>query len=298
MAPAVDYPALPLVQGRETFIRLNAAWNLPVPEIAEVRDLEIPGAAAVMRARLYRTRADSQLPLILFVHGGGWTFGNVDTHDRCMRLLAIESGAAVLGIDYRLAPEHPFPAALDDTLSALDWLARDGAAVGLEPSRVALAGDSAGANIALATLIALRDRRRWSPVAAALFYGCYAPLGDTASQRRFGDGGFLLTSARMQWYWRNYLGALDEGSAGLATPLRAALHDLPRLYLNAAGLDPLLDDTLMLAMRLAHAGTACELDVVPGVVHGFLQQTREEPAAMAALQRAARHLAGALAGPT
>ena len=294
--PAVDYPSIPLPEGREAFIRPNEPRNQPVPPIAHVRALAVPGAGGIMRGRLYRASADPTQPLILFVHGGGWTFGNVDTHDRCMRLFAIESGAAVLGIDYRLAPEHPFPAALDDTLATLDWLVRDGAAEGLEPTRIALAGDSAGANIALATLIALRDRRRWSPVAAALFYGCYAPLPDTNSHRRFGDGAFLLTTERMKWYWRNYLGALDVTSNTLATPLRANLHGLPRLFLNAAGLDPLLDDTLLLAMRLAHAGTACELDIVPGVVHGFLQQTHEEPAAMAALRRAARHLAAALAG--
>ncbi len=293
--PAIDPRSIPLLEARDAFLRLNEPRDHPVPMIAEVRALVVPGAAGIMRGRLYRASSDPRRPLIVFVHGGGWTFGNVDTHDRCMRLLAIESGAAVLGIDYRLAPEHPFPAALDDTLATLDWLVRDAAAEGLEPARVALAGDSAGANIALATLIALRDRRRWSPVAAALFYGCYAPLPDTNSHRRFGDGAFLLTTEKMNWYWRNYLGPLDVASSSLATPLRAPLHGLPRLYLNAAGLDPLLDDTLLLAMRLAHAGTACELDIVPGVVHGFLQHTHEEPLAMAALQRAARHLAAALA---
>lgn len=295
-APPVDYASMPIAEARKAFIRLNEFWNEQPPAGVDAHAFSIPGAKAAMRARLYRAGNDARAPVIVYVHGGGWTFGNVDTHDRCMRILALESGANVLGIDYRLAPEHPFPAAMDDTLAALEWLGRSGAQEGMQPARVALAGDSAGANIALATMATLRDRGGWSPATAALFYGCFAPIFDTASHRRFGDGSFGLSTARMRWYWRNYLGALPEATTALAAPLRADLRGLPRLFLNAAGLDPLLDDTMMLASQLAHAGTPCEVDVVPGVSHGFLQQTREEPAALAALQRAGRFLRAALAG--
>ncbi|MBL8700436.1 MAG: alpha/beta hydrolase [Alphaproteobacteria bacterium] len=295
-AAPIDYATMPIAEGRRAFIQSNQMWNEQPPPVTDVRDLSVRGATGPMRARLFRPRADARLPVVVYVHGGGWTFGDVDTHDRCMRVLATESDACVLGIDYRLAPEHPFPAALDDTLAALDWLVRAGPAEGLEPSTVALAGDSAGANIALAVLIASRDRHRWSPATAALFYGCFAPLFDTASHRRFGDGSYGLSTARMRWYWRNYLGALPETTTALAAPLHADFAGLPPLFLNAAGLDPLLDDTLLLAMRLAHAGTACELDIVPGVLHGFLQQTREEPAAVTALERAGRFLRTKLAG--
>lgn len=295
-APPIDYAAMGMAAARDLFLANNRYWNEPLVQLDEVVDLELRGRDAPMRGRLYRPRKDPRLPVIVYVHGGGWTFGNVDSHDRCMRLLAMESGAVVLGVDYRLAPENPFPAGLDDVLAALEWLVRDGARAGLEPERVALAGDSAGANIALAALASLRDRHRWSPVGAALFYGCYAPIFDTASHRRFGGGDYILSTARMRWYWSNYLGPLAEDSTTLATPLRIPLHGLPRLFLNAAGLDPLLDDTLLLAMRLAHAGTPYELDLVPGVVHGCMQQTRDEPAAAASLSRAARYLAGVLAG--
>jgi acetyl esterase len=295
-APAIDWSAMPIAEARDLFHRNNAYWNEPVVELAQVEEFPIGACGHAMRARLYRPSAGAALPVLLYVHGGGWTFGSVDSHDRCMRLLAERSGAAVLGIDYRLAPEHPFPAGLEDVLDALDWLTRDGAHQGLEPTRIALAGDSAGANIALAALLDRRDRHGGMPAGAALFYGCYAPIFDTGSHRRFGNGDYVLSTARMRWYWGNYLGTLPMDTTGLAAPLRADLRGLPRLYLNAAGLDPLLDDTLLMSQRLAHAGTACELDLMPGVLHGCMQQTREEPVAAAGLVRAARYLAGVLAG--
>jgi acetyl esterase len=295
-APAFDYAAMEMAEARALFARNNAYWNrLEVP-LPEIREMSLPGPAGAMRARLYRPQGGtSALPVLLYVHGGGWTFGDVDSHDRCMRILAQESGAAVLGFDYRLAPEHPFPAALDDTRAALAWIRAHGARSGLDAGRIAIGGDSAGANIALAALAAERDGGAPALAGATLFYGCYAPLHDTESHRRFGGGDFVLSTSRMRWYWRNYLGDLPEDTTALAVPLRADLRGLPRLFLNAAGLDPLLDDTILLAGRLAHAGTPYELDLVPGVIHGCMQQTAEEPAAAASLSRAATYLARALA---
>jgi acetyl esterase len=295
-APPFDYTTMSMPDARALFDRNNAYWNRIDVPLGEVRQIAIPGPAGALRARFYRRDAAAKAtPVLLYVHGGGWTFGNVDSHDRCMRLLAAGSGATVIGFDYRLAPEHPFPAALDDTRAALAWIRREGAALGLDAARLAIGGDSAGANIALAALVAERDAGAPPLAGATLFYGCYAPVHDTASHRRFGGGDYLLTTARMRWFWRNYLGALPEDTATLAAPLRADLHGLPRLFLNAAGLDPLLDDTILLADRLAHAGTAYELDLIPGTLHGCMQQTSEEPAAASGLTRAAAYLAAVLA---
>jgi acetyl esterase len=294
-APPVDYVSMTMQAARALFDRNNAYWNSVPVDLPEVTELDLPGPAGTMRARLYRPRLGGTLPVLLYVHGGGWTFGNVGSHDRCMRLLARESGAAVLGFDYRLAPEHPFPAAMDDSVAALDWIRRLGTAHGLDPARIAIGGDSAGANIALATLVAQRDACAPALVGAVLFYGCYAPLHETESHRRFGGGDYVLSTARMRWYWRNYLGDLPEDTTALAVPLRADLRGLPRLFLNAAGLDPLLDDTILLAGRLAHAGTPYELDLIPGAIHGCMQQTSEEPGAAASLSRAAAYLADAFA---
>lgn len=289
-APAVDYSAMPIGEGRALFEQSWAAWREPALPVRHVEDLSIPSAGGPMRARLYRP-ADGPLPVVLYIHGGGWTFGSVDSHDVEMRHLAVSAGAAVLGFDYSLAPEHPFPAALDDVLAAIAFVESGGLGNRVVRERVALAGDSAGANLALAALVARRDAGAAMPATAALFYGCYAPDFSTDSHARLGDGSYLLSTERMRWYWSNFLGAEEHGPESLAAPLHANLSGLPPLYLDAAGLDPLLDDTLALSRRLAAAGISFRLDVVPGVVHGFLRMARDLPAARQALSAAGAYLA-------
>jgi acetyl esterase len=192
----------------------------------------------------------------VFVHGGGWTFGSPASHERCARVLAQATGMKVLLPDYRLAPEHPCPAAIDDVLAVLAAM----------PDRpVVLFGDSAGANIALAAALAGAPAQMLS-----LVYGCFAPLFDTASQRDCGDGRFGLTTARMRWFWDNWQGRARDPRAA---PLNGRLAGLPPTHLLAAGLDCLRDDSILLADRLAAAGVPVRLDVVPGVVHGFLQMS-------------------------
>jgi acetyl esterase len=288
--PVIDYPNLPIAEGRAAFAATARPWNEPRPELAEVRGVVLESAGHPVPARLYRPALGEPETLVVYVHGGGWTFGSPDTHDRTVRLLAREADSAVLSVDYRLAPEHPFPAALDDVAAALDAVACGALGFHLGPGCIALAGDSAGANIVLAALIARRGKGAAPLAGAALFYGCYAPDFGTRSHHRLGDGAFGLSTERMRWYWRNYLGAEGEGTASLAAPGRARLDGLPPLYLNAAGLDPLLDDTLDLATRLAEAGVPCRLDIVPGVVHGFAQMTSELTAARDALREAGAFL--------
>jgi len=258
---APDYPNMPLVEARTTFERLAANWNTAIPALGESRDLEIPAAGGQIRARLLRPTLERNRPVIVFVHGGGWTFGSIDTHRGSMARLAIESGACVLGIDYRLAPEHPCPAAIDDTLDTLDAVRAGLLGDTVDPSRVGLAGDSAGAGISLGVLTSSRGRNRVR--AAALFYGCYAPIFDTPSHAAFGGGAYLLTTARMRWYWGNW-----RGPARLPD-----LNGLPPLYLNAAGLDPLRDESLDFARALGEAGNDVRLDLFAGVCHGFMQMS-------------------------
>ncbi len=156
-APPVDYTAMPIEEARAIFSAGAAPWAALAPQVLQIDDLTLPGPAGALAARVFRPAA-GRLPLIVFVHGGGWTFGSVDSHQNEMRYLALASGAAVLGIDYRLGPEHPFPAGLDDVLATIAY-ARSGAlGEGIDASRLALAGDSAGANLALGTMLALRDR--------------------------------------------------------------------------------------------------------------------------------------------
>jgi len=285
----VDFAALPIVEARRVFTTGHAAWSEPKPPVAEIIDRTIAGPAGPLAVRLYRPDTVPVRPVVLYLHGGGWTFGSIETHDRIMRVLARESGAVVVGLDYRLAPEHPYPAGADDALAALEWLLAGGAGESVDPARIALGGDSAGANLAMAAL--LRRPASSAVRTAVLFYGCYTPRFDTASHGRNGGGAYGLTTVRMRWYWGNYLGGQGFETVSPATPGRAELRNLPPLYLNAAALDPLLDDTLEFAGRLAAAGIRYRLDVFPGVVHGFLQMNRDLAAGRAALAAAGRHLA-------
>ena len=288
--PQVDLRTLPMDEARRVFMENQKAWLFDLHPVAEVRDFEVPGATGPQRARLYRPQAAGPLPVILFVHGGGWTFGSIDSHGPVMQSLAALSSCAVLGIDYRLAPECPFPGPLDDVLAALAFVEGGGLGAGFDGSRTAVAGDSAGANLALGALVARRDSGGPLPRTAALFYGCFAPIFETDSHKRNGDGSFLLSTASMQWYWRNFLGALHDAPPPAAAPLNADLAGLPPLYLNAAALDPLLDDTLLMCGRLAAAGVRYRFDLWPGVVHGFLRFAGALPAARDAIAAAAAYL--------
>ncbi|HUZ62936.1 MAG TPA: alpha/beta hydrolase fold domain-containing protein [Acetobacteraceae bacterium] len=262
-AAVPDPQTIPLAQARAAFIANAAAWNRPLPSLA-THETVLGGIPCRMLTPPDAATDD----LIVFIHGGGWTFGTMDTHDRFARLLALATGRAMLVPDYRLAPEHPCPAAIDDILAILS---------AISARRVVLSGDSAGANIALAAALARPDA---AIAGLSLFYGCFGPIFDTGSHRAAGDGRFGLSTTRMRWYWQNWLGPRQDARAA---PLHADLHGLPPVHLLAAGLDPLRDDSLLLADRLAAAGVPTRLDLIPGVIHGFLQMTDRLAPARAAL---------------
>ena len=272
--PAPD--TVPLDVARANFTAANAAWNMPVAHVGG-RNVTVGGVGC----RLLRP-ADPRPGTVVFVHGGGWTFGTPATHERFASLLAAGTRRPVLVPDYRLAPEHAAPAAVDDVLAVLaEWDA---------PGPLVLAGDSAGANIALAAALARPPR---TPAFLSLLYGCFAPDFDTASHARNGEG-YGLTTARMRWYWRNWLGAAPDPRA--APGHADDLAGLPPCHLLAAGLDPLLDDSIRLAARLAVAGVSVRLDVVPGVVHGFLQMTSRLTPAVTATRDIVAAINNALEG--
>lgn len=228
---------------------------------------------------------------ILYLHGGGWCFGSVETHDATLRDLGRETGCAVVAVDYRLAPEHPYPAGLDDCAAAWAWL-RARIADGRFAAPVAFAGDSAGANLALA--LALREQARGgaAPDALILLYGAFGADFETRSYRRFAEG-FGLTRQRMINFFRWYAPTPDLADPFLV-PLAAddaALSRLPPVYLNAASLDPLLSDTLALTARLEALGHPHRLALHRGLHHGFHTMSARLPQA-----RAAARLVGAWMG--
>lgn len=263
--------------GRALATLTNLRWNADLPPVARaettmVRDLP---------ARLVVPKNDAGTDGILYIHGGGWALCSAATHEGAARRLAGACGAAVLTIDYRLAPEHPWPAGLEDCLGAWRGLPCD--------RRWSVAGDSAGANLALAAMIRLLERGGALPAQALLFYGVYGTDFDTPSYLTHADGPGL-TRAKMQRYWDWYAPHAVRSDPTVA-PLAAddaTLAALPPLYLNAAGFDPLRSDTERLAARLARLGRDDAFDLVEGVVHGFMQMGSALPEARDAFMRAGK----------
>ncbi len=289
-----DYCDLPIAQARAQFRRLHEHWNRDKPAMRRTVDLRIPGPAGPIPARMYNPSEDC-VGLVIYLHGGGWVFGDLDTHEAAARQLALAAQSCVLAVAYRLAPEHRFPAALEDVLAALEWLGGE-SAVPAAPTRFVLAGESAGANLALSAMIARRQRRQGLPRGAALFYGVYDQNWASASQRALGDGRFGLSTARMRWYASQYLGEQAQLARDpRVSPARADLHGLPPLFVSAASLDPLLDDSRTLCRRLDTAGIPHEFVVYEGVTHGFMQMSAELAIARRAYADAGRAIRAMIA---
>lgn len=279
---------LPLSVVRQNMEDQAVRWNQFMVQGVTHRDAEIAGCPV----RIYQPEQALGGHAMVYLHGGGWTAGSFNSHDNMVRRLAIESGLLVISVNYRLAPEHSAPAAVQDTLAVLDALAIGTAGLQYGLSRVCVGGDSAGANIALGALVALKARGGPLPFAALLLYGCFAPLFDTWSHHQYGNGEWGLSTARMKWYWANHLGGLPFTDP-VAAPLHADLAGLPPLHLTVAGLDPLAEDSILLARRCLEQGVTATLDVVPGLIHGFGKYAPVVPAAAAALRRGGRAMRAA-----
>jgi len=283
---------LPLAVVRQNMEDQSVRWNAyPVDGVTH-SDAVIAG----LTVRVYQPADALPAHAMVYLHGGGWTAGSITTHDNMVRRLAAASGMAVVSVDYRLAPEHPAPAGVEDTLAVLDALATGVHSLQFDLANTCLGGDSAGANIALGALVALKARGGPLPFAALLLYGCFAPVFDTWSNRQYGNGDWGLSTSRMQWYWANQLGG-QPADDPLAAPLHADLRGLPMLYITVAGLDPLAEDSFLLARRCIDQGVRTIVDPVPGVIHGFGKYAPAVPAAAAALQRAGHALRAARHGP-
>lgn len=285
-----DVMALETSEARARANQAAMFFNDRLPAMAGVRDHSVVGEGGPIRVRHYCPVGGSRAGTIFYAHGGGWFACDVDTHDRALRYLAHASALDVVSLDYRLAPDHPYPAALDDCRLVWTWLHRNGEAQGIPTGKVAVAGDSAGANLVLALAIDARDNHLPTPCGLALFYGCFAPGLLTDARGRYGNGDYGLTGERMDWYWSNYLGDAIAEPPPLAAPLKATLRGLPPVYLGAAELDVVTDDSRLLAQRLEDAGVPVELEIWPGATHGVLQMTRDVALARTAMESIARAL--------
>jgi acetyl esterase len=274
-------PMLPLPQLSPAAARAQDAkyfdsyCNADPPAVADIADHRIPGPGGPIAVRLYDPGLAAPAPCLIYCHGGGFVLGGLESHDRVCRELALAGRVKVAAVDYRLAPEHRFPAALEDCVAAVEAVAAEAGAWGVDPARLAIGGDSAGGNLALAVLLALRDRGGPRLAAGLLVYGMFAGDPATESQRRFGDGSYLLSTADLEWFWDCYLGPGAARRDPLAVPLRADLAGLPPLYVAAAALDPLLDDSRHLVERLRTEGRPHRFVLWPGLTHAAFQMSRD-----------------------
>ena len=257
--------------------------DLPRAPLARVEDLTIPGPAGALAARLYAPaprEAGAPLPLTLYFHGGGFTIGGLETHDSLCRQLARRSGAAVIALDYRLAPEHRFPAAVDDAWAAMRWLGAHAGTLGLDGTRLAVAGDSAGGTLAAACALHARDTGQPLALQLLITPGTTA-LADTPSHARFAKG-YLLDAASIAWFFANYIAA-DQRHDWRFAPLEAEDHGglAPACFVLAEA-DPLVDEGVEYADRLRAAGVAADLEIYRGVTHDFIKMGRSIPEALTA----------------
>ena len=266
-------------EARTTSNAFFGLFNTGGPSIAETRELRIPGRRGAIRGRMYVPGGAAISTGILYLHGGGFVIGSPETHDRLTRELAVGSGARVLSLDYALAPEHPYPAGLDDCVDAARWLGEHGRELGIDPARLVIAGDSAGANLAAATVLRLRDEGRGPAFRAALLiYGRFAE-GDTPSITAWGDRDIVLSRKAMDWFQAHYTaGGVRSGDPYFA-PLNADLTGFPPAYLVVGTLDPLLSDSELFAAKLEQAGVPVELHVVEDGIHAFVQMPMLDMAA-------------------
>lgn len=284
-------------EARETFGAMRELAG-PGEDVADSSDRSIPGPDGDIPVRIITPAGapDGPLPCLVYYHGGGWVIGDLDSLDTTCRALANRAGTKVVSVDYRLAPEHKFPAPVDDCYAALRWVADNAGSIGVDPDRLAVGGDSAGGNLAAA--VALRARDEGGPRIAlqALVYPVTNHSFDTPSYQENADG-YLLTRDSMVWFWDHYLKDADDSANPWASPLRAGdLSGLPPAVVITAEFDPLRDEGEAFAAKLADAGVRVVQRRFDGQIHGFFQMPGTIPAGFEAVDLIAGELRSAFAG--
>ncbi|EMA35652.1 alpha/beta hydrolase [Halobiforma nitratireducens] len=268
-----DFEEVSPAEARDLFEQLQVGARAEI-DLERVEDRTINGPDDDLPIRYYEPRTDGELeagndPLVLYFHGGGWVVGSLETHDVTCRKLAAESGYPVVSVDYRLAPEHPFPAALRDCCAALEWAAENAPDLGADPERIVVAGDSAGGNLAAATALFARDHDGLEPAYQLLIYPSTGDVTETTAYEENGEG-YFLTADEVDWFADQYFAdEIDRGNV-YALPRRANdLSDLPPATVVTAGFDPLRDDGGAYADRLKDDGVPVSHHHYDDVVHGF-----------------------------
>jgi acetyl esterase/lipase len=257
----------------------------PPRPMARVESVTIPGPGGELPARLYVALGTPRppQPLLVYFHGGGWVVGDLDTHDGLCRFLAAHSGCRVLSVDYRRAPEHPFPAPLEDAVAAFTWAHENAVELGADPTRIAVGGDSAGGNLSTALCLQLRDGGVPLPAMQLLLYPVTDVVGGQQSRDTFAEG-FFLTRDDMEWFESHYIPDGIDDDEPRASMMRAPdVSGLPPAYVATAGFDPLRDEGEIYAKRMREAGVQVVLQRHPGLIHGFANFTSICPSAHTAM---------------
>jgi acetyl esterase len=291
---APDRTQAPLSEVRAAVDRIGAFLGEGSVPLRREQDLSLPGPHGQVPCRLYLPDDAEKPPLIIYAHGGGFMQGSLPSWDAILRELARQSGVAALSVDYRLSPEHRFPVAFDEVVAMIRLVAREGSGFGIDPTRLAVGGDSAGANLALAAAVASRDAGERALRFMLLIYGCFSTDTESPSWQRFGRGAGL-SQTQMRWIWETYLERPERQNDWRAAPMLAELAGLPPAHLIVGNLDPLLDDSQRLAASLKEAEVPCKLTVYEGLNHGFIRYGRLIAAARRAVDDCAAALATALA---
>ena len=265
------YETLTLPEAREYYMQARLVANPEPPELLSAEPLAIPAPHGRIPARIYTPKklrkADGLAPGLVFFHGGGWVIGNLETHDVVCRKLAHEGEMIVMSVDYRLAPEHRFPAAVEDAVTATKWVAANAKGLGIDASRLVVGGDSAGGN--LAAVVSLHARENGPKLAGQLLVYPATDFSRKHPSHSEPETSILLTHTVVTWFMNNYLGDADIND-WRASPARArTLADLPPAYVLTAGADPLRDEGDEYAARLKEAGVAVTYRHFPGQFHGF-----------------------------
>ena len=276
---------------------LKTAGGTPEP-VRSIENLRIPGPDCEIPIRIYTPDAPAPRPALVYFHGGGWVVCDLDTHDVVCTAIAHRAGAVVIAVDYRLAPEHKFPAAVTDSYAATAWVASNAKRLGIDPKRISVGGDSAGGN--LAAVVSLKSRDEDGP-AIALQVMVYPATDlssfDTPSYQEFGENHYL-TKSEMEWFRQHYLRSMEDARDPHASPLLASdLSRLPPVLIITAECDPLRDEGEAYAKRLANDGVPVTYTCYPGMIHPFFSLSGAIPQAFDAIQQVANAVAGLAPSP-
>lgn len=285
--PPLD--GLPLDEVRRITASVREQWGRGGPQMAAREDVDADGVPV----RILRPTADPALPVLVYLHGGGWTLFSIDTHDRLMREYAARAGVAVAAVDYSLSPEARYPRALDETVSAIVRLRAHGAAHGLATARMAVGGDSAGANLAVASQLRLRDAGEATVSAMLLNYGVFSDR-ESASWSRYDGTRYMLECDEMQAFWHNYLADPAQRADPLVMPLLADLRGLPPAFMAIAACDILADGNRAMAAKLREAGVDVDAREYAGATHSFLEAMSVSDLANRAIDESSQWLRRAL----